>query len=73
MTRSPRLCRGVFWKTGAIPLRALARDQRGATSLEWALLLGAIAIPSYYLIQAGLEALVAHYEMITTLNALPFP
>ena len=48
-------------------------DQRGATSLEWALLLGVIAIPSYYLIQAALSALAAHYQMITTLNALPFP
>lgn len=37
------------------------------------MLLGVIAIPSYYIIQAALNALVAHYQMITTLNALPFP
>lgn len=54
-------------------LRKLAHDQQGATTLEWALLLGVIAIPSYYIIQAALSALVAHYQMITTLNALPFP
>ncbi len=54
-------------------LRKLAHDQQGATTLEWALLLGVIAIPSYYIIQASLSALVAHYQMITTLNALPFP
>jgi Flp pilus assembly pilin Flp len=54
-------------------LLKLARDQRGATTLEWALLLGVIAIPSYYIIQAALSALVAHYQMVTTLNALPFP
>lgn len=63
--------------TSATRLRRLIRqmlaDQRGATSLEWALLLGVIAIPSYYLIQAALSALMAHYQMITTLNALPFP
>jgi Flp pilus assembly pilin Flp len=54
-------------------LRQLLADTRGATTLEWALLLGAIALPSYYIIQAALTALVAHYQMITTLNALPFP
>ena len=54
-------------------LRKLLADQRGANSIEWALLLGVIAIPSYYLIQAALNALVLHYQMITTLNALPFP
>lgn len=55
------------------PLRTLLTDQRGANSIEWALLLGVIAIPSYYLIQAALNALVLHYQMATTLNALPFP
>jgi Flp pilus assembly pilin Flp len=54
-------------------LRTLLKDQRGANSIEWALLLGAIAIPSYFIIQAALNALVLHYQMITTLNALPFP
>jgi Flp pilus assembly pilin Flp len=54
-------------------LRKLLADQRGANSLEWALLLGVIAIPSYFIIQGALSALVAHYQMITTLNALPFP
>ena len=54
-------------------LRQLVRDQHGGTTLEWALLLGTIAIPSYYIIQAALSALVAHYQMITPLNGLPFP
>jgi Flp pilus assembly pilin Flp len=54
-------------------LHKLKNDQQGATTLEFALLLGAIAIPSYYIIQTALSALVAHYQMITTLNALPFP
>ena len=71
-TRSPRLSRGIQWVIGAI-LRDLVCDQAGATTLEWALLLGVIAIPSYYIIQMALNTLVAHYQMITTLNALPFP
>lgn len=49
------------------------RDDRGATTLEWTLLLVAIAIPSYYLIRLGVELLVSHYQMMSSLNALPFP
>jgi len=54
-------------------MRKLLHNQHGATTLEWALLLGVIAFPSYYIIQAALSALVAHYQMVATLNALPFP
>ena len=54
-------------------MRRLLDDQRGATALEWTLLLAAIAIPSYVIVRMGVETLIAHYQMITTLNALPFP
>lgn len=49
------------------------REQRGATTLEWALLLAAIALPSYAIIRLALAALIGHYQMITMLNGLPFP
>lgn len=52
---------------------ALVRDERGATALEWTLLLAAIAIPSYVVVRLGVQTLIGHYQMITTLNALPFP
>jgi Flp pilus assembly pilin Flp len=54
-------------------LRQLAQNQHGGTTLEWALLLAVVAIPSYFIIQILLSTLVAHYQMITTLNGLPFP
>jgi len=54
-------------------LRRLHRDQRGATALEWTLLLGAIALPSYFIIRMGVLILIAHYQMVTTLNSLPLP
>ncbi|MEX2673003.1 MAG: hypothetical protein WD294_12935 [Phycisphaeraceae bacterium] len=53
--------------------RALAEDEHAATSLEWALLLAAIALPGYVTVQLALSALTGHYEMMTTINALPFP
>jgi len=49
------------------------RDQRGATMLEWTLLLAAIALPSYFIIRLALAALVGHYRLVTTVNSLPFP
>ncbi|MBI1337420.1 MAG: hypothetical protein GC164_10710 [Phycisphaera sp.] len=48
-------------------------NDRGATTLEWALLLAAIALPSYFILKLALETLTAHYQMMTTLNNLPFP
>lgn len=54
-------------------LRRVHRDQQGQTALEWTLLLGAIAIPSYLVVRLGVATLIAHYQMVTTLNGLPFP
>ena len=55
------------------PRPHLGPDESAATSLEWALLLAAIAIPSYYVFATALGALLGHYQMITTLTALPLP
>ena len=49
------------------------RDERAATTLEWALLLAAIGLPSYFIIRIAFDALVGYYRMMTTLNSLPFP
>jgi Flp pilus assembly pilin Flp len=49
------------------------REESGATMLEWALLLGVIAIPGYWIIKAALVTLVGHYQMMTTVNGMPFP
>ena len=51
----------------------LAGEQSGTTTLEWALLLAALAIPSYVIITMALETLLGHYRMMTVLNGLPFP
>jgi len=48
-------------------------SNRGATALEWVMLVGVIGIPSYYLCMMALSILTAHYRMLTTLNGLPFP
>ncbi|MEM1445943.1 MAG: hypothetical protein AAGF84_07810 [Planctomycetota bacterium] len=46
---------------------------RGATSLEFALLLAAIVLPSYVTIRLGLQLVAEHFRLIATLNALPLP
>lgn len=53
--------------------RALWADERAATSLEWALLLAVVALPGYAAVRLALAALAGHYQMMTTINALPFP
>ena len=53
--------------------RRLVGAQSGTTTLEWALLLAALAIPSYVIITMALETLLGHYRMLTTLNGLLFP
>lgn len=54
------------------PATVLA-DEQGAMTLEWALLLAAIALPAYVIFIMMLNTLVEYYRMMTTLNALPFP
>ena len=53
--------------------RLVRGGDRGATMLEAVLLLAAVALPSYFIIQTGLRVLFAHYRLVTTLNGLPFP
>ena len=48
-------------------------DESGQTTLEWALLLAAIALPGYFILRLALHTLIAHYELVTAINALPFP
>ena len=60
-------------RRAAVVIGRWHRDIAGATTLEWTLLLAAIALPSYFIIRLALDALVGHYQMVTTINALPFP
>lgn len=48
-------------------------DERGATALEWTLLVGAIGLPMYWIMMTALNLLLAHYRMMTMMNSLPFP
>ena len=49
------------------------QDDRGATTLEFALLLAAVVLPSYVVIRMGLQMVAEHFRLIATLNALPMP
>ena len=55
------------------PLPRLIADEQAATTVEWALLLAAIGLPSYFIIELALDSLVGYYQMMTMLNSLPFP
>lgn len=54
-------------------LSRLRRDDRGATTLEWTLLLAMVVLPAWVIIRYGLLTLAGHYGLVTTLNQMPFP
>lgn len=49
------------------------QDERGATTLEYTLLIAVIALPAYGIIRVALAALIGQYQMLVMLNGLPFP
>ena len=55
------------------PVRRLTHDRTGQMTIEWALVLVAVALPFYYVFRLCLELLVAHFQMLTFLQGLPFP
>ncbi len=59
---------------GLIPIiRRLSADQRGQMTLEWALILAAVAIPLYGVLRLCLSILSHKYQFITYMNSMPFP
>ena len=53
--------------------RLIGIDQRGQTTIEWALLLLGFVIPMIYVFRTLLAVLGEHYKMVTFLQTLPFP
>ncbi len=51
----------------------LRRDERGQTSIEWALLLVGFVLPMIYVFRMFLAILAEHYMLVTFLETLPFP
>jgi len=54
-------------------LRRLTRDAGGQMTVEWALVLVAIALPMFVVIRTCLRLLVAHFQMMSGMITLPFP
>jgi len=53
-------------------LRALA-DASAQMTVEWALVLAAVVLPMYFVLALCVNLLVAHYQMVTFMETLPFP
>ena len=54
-------------------LRRLWSDERGQTTIEYALLLAVIGLPSVAAFGLMVSILAEHYKMVTFLELLPFP
>jgi Flp pilus assembly pilin Flp len=59
-------------RLGDIP-RRLWSDQRGQTTIEYALLLAFIGLPAYAAFALLLSVLAETYRMVVFLELLPFP
>jgi hypothetical protein len=42
-------------------------------TLEWTLVLAAVALPMYFVLKVCMWLLVGHYQMVSFLQTLPFP
>ena len=54
-------------------LGRLAGDERGQTTIEWALLLAVVGLPGIVIFGWLLSVVVEQYRMVTFLELLPFP
>ena len=54
-------------------LRQLAKDQCGQLTLEWTMVLAFVVLPMYFVFRVCLNLLVAHFQMVTFMETLPFP
>ena len=54
-------------------LRRLWADDRGQTTIEYALLLAVIGLPAVAVFGLLVSILAEHYKMVTFLELLPFP
>lgn len=54
-------------------VRRLTQDRAAQMTIEWALVLAAVALPFYFVFRLCLELLIAHFQMLTFLQGLPFP
>ncbi|MFP4105983.1 MAG: hypothetical protein ACLFVU_07820 [Phycisphaerae bacterium] len=54
-------------------IRSLHEDESGAASIEWVLVLATFGIPMVFVVLTLLDALMAHYRLLTFLQTLPMP
>lgn len=54
-------------------IRELSADQAGQSTIEYALLLVAFALPMIYVIRVLLAVLEEHYRLVSFIETLPYP
>lgn len=53
--------------------QVIRHDESGSTTLEYVMLMAAIAIPSVFVMNMVLNLIVENYRLMILLNSLPFP
>ena len=54
-------------------LRRLTVEEGGQMTIDWALVMAAVALPFVVILRVCLAIIVAHFQMVTFLQSLPFP
>ncbi len=54
-------------------LRRLAGEDAGQMTIEWALVMVVVALPFLVLFRLLVKIIVAHFQMVTFMQSLPFP
>ncbi len=53
--------------------RRLAVQEDGQVTIEWAMVMAAVALPFLLIFRVCLAILVAHFQMVSFMQSLPFP
>jgi len=54
-------------------LRRLTQEEAGQMTIEWAMVMTVVALPFLAIFRLCLKVMVAHFQMVTFMQSLPFP
>ncbi|KKN82326.1 hypothetical protein LCGC14_0309860, partial [marine sediment metagenome] len=60
-------------KAIARPWRRLYRQNEAQLTLEWTMVLAFVALPMYFIFKGCFRLLVAHFQMVSFMQTIPFP
>lgn len=60
---------GAIWRRS----RRFYMQDDGQLTIEWTLVLAAIALPMYFVFKVCMSLMAAHFRMVSFMETVPFP